>query len=215
MSTATKDLVKVVMGGTIAGNDSWSTSTSLIVTGGTPSAADMNGIANGAATLFATSFWDVASSGWKSAVAASTIWSTCKTYYYPAGSDTATVSGSKALTPDPGTNVTGIPPQCSLVISLLTGFPGRQMRGRNYLPAACNITATGRQTSTWVTNASQHWAAYLDGLNSMTVGSLSFNACIGTHNCPVITQVRVDDIIDTQRRRRDKQVATSIVTTSL
>lgn len=203
------------MGGTLNGTDTWSTATAAVVSGGTPSPADMNGIANAASVLFATEFWTSPSNGWKHEVSTTTAWSTCKTYFYPAGSTVSTVSGVKALTADFGTLVTGIPPQCALVFSLLTGFPGRKMRGRNYLPSTNRITSAGHAITTAVTNASTLWANYLSAINDMTTGPLSFNVCVGTGDCPAITSVKVDDVIDTQRRRRDKQTSGFTVTTPL
>lgn len=212
---ATNDIVKVVVGGVIGTSDRWSTATALKVTGGTPSVADMNGIANGAAVLFATDFWDFAATGYKQFMSTTTSWDEMKTYFYPAGSSAATVSGFKTITPDFGITTIYEAPQVALVASLETGLAGRKNRGRNYLPAGGTNIAPGRALPGIVTALSVRWAAYITALNAMTVGALSFKVCIGTGSTPLVTDVRVDNILDTQRRRRDKQVASQVVDTAV
>lgn len=206
-------LCKVVMGGFVGAADRWTTSNSFKVSGGTPSAADMNGLANAAAVNWATLFWDLATHGFKVYAYSSTSWDLCKTYYYPAGSAVATVVGSKSITPDFGSGAaTFNPPQVAIVVSLNTGLAGRHNRGRNYLPAGGNNVSPGRINSTCVDDVANTYSSYLTAMNSTTVGALSFNACIGTASCPSITAVSVDNVFDTQRRRRDKQVSSHTTT---
>lgn len=212
---ASVDTVRITMGGKVGTTDTWSTTQAFQVHGGVPSAADMNGIANAAALLWAADLWDLATFGYKTYVPPTTDWSLCKTYYYPAGLAVATESGSKAITPDPGTNVGFCPPQIALVVSLHTGFAGRRNRGRAYLPTPCNLTTNGHTSSAVTSHTATNFAKYLTDVNAMTVGSLSFNACIGTFNAPILTSVSVDDVVDTQRRRRDKQVATVTSTATI
>lgn len=205
---ASLDTVKIVMGGFVGTTDRWSTSNSFRISGGTPSAADMNGLANAAGVNWATLFWDLATHGFKAYTFSTTSWDECKTYYYPAGSGVATVSGNKTITPDFGTNGGApVPPQIAIVVSLLTGAAGRKNRGRNYLPGAGTAVTPGRINSTVVDDVASTYASYLTAMNSTTVGALSFDACIGTGLCPIITQTSVDNVFDTQRRRRDKQVS--------
>jgi hypothetical protein len=200
--------MKLVMGGKIGTTDTWSVGLAFkVLTGGVPTSADMNGFCNAAATLWATDFWDHAS-GAKANLNATTDWSFCRGYYYPGGSSVSTVSGTKAITADPGTYSTSqIPPQCATVVSLHTGFTGRTNRGRIYLPAIVGLLAGGQSSTSvgasWATQVAQ----FLTHMNGTSVGAFTFNACIGTGTCPVLTEVAIDSIVDTQRRRRDKQVA--------
>lgn len=201
--------VKVVFGGKMQTYDTWSIGLAFKVAGGTPSEADMNGIANGFSVLWATDVWD-ASGGLKSLVNTTTDWSKCQTYYYPAGSNVATVVGTKVITPDPGTFVTTqIPPQLAMVVTLKTGFSGRRFTGRVYLPGGGGISTNGQIGGGTVSGLATKMAQFLSDCNDATVGALSFNACIGTGNTPLITEVVMDSVFDTQRRRRDKQVANS------
>lgn len=209
---ASNPIVKIVMGGFVGSTDRWTTSNSFQVTGGVPVAADMNGLANAAATNWATDFWDLATHGFKVYCNNTCSWDLCKTYYYPGGSASATVVGSKTITPDFGSNASLFhPPQVAIVVSLQTGFAGRNNRGRNYLPAGGNNISPGRINATTVTDIATTYASYLTSMNSTTVGALSFNACIGTGSTPHITAVSVDNVFDTQRRRRDKQVSSQTV----
>lgn len=195
------------MGGKIGSTDTWSCGFAFQVSGGVPSNADMNGIASGFSTLFATDFWDHAN-GLKTYVNLTTDWSKCNTYYYPAGSTVATVSGTVTLTADPGTNGTQqIPPQCAMVATLKTGLTGRQNTGRVYLPSPASLSTNGQILGTYTDYLATQLAQWLTDCNSATVGPLSFNACVGTGNTPHITTVVIDTVVDTQRRRRDKQIA--------
>jgi hypothetical protein len=212
---ASVDMVKVVMGGIISSTDTWSTGYSFKVSGGVPSAADLNGLCNAAGVQWVTDFWTKTTTGYRNHTSTAVTWNSVKAYYYPAGSVVATVTGSKPPTPDSGTAGVGLPPQCALVASLLTGLAGRHNRGRSYLPMPVGVLSNGRLTGTTMTDVANNLAIWLGHMNTTTVGALSFNACVGTGSCPSLTQVRVDDIVDTQRRRRDKQVPSTVITASI
>jgi hypothetical protein len=118
------------------------------------------------------------------------------------------VSGLFSVTPAPGTNgASFIPPQAAMVVSLETGLAGRKNRGRVYTPGQPQLIANGQLLGANVDHLATNVRLFLHDCNSATVGPLSFNACIGTGDAPVITQVKVDSVVDTQRRRRDKAVA--------
>jgi len=212
---AANPIVKVVMGGKIGTTDTWSCGFAFQLSGGPPSVADMNGIAAGFSTLWATDVWDHAS-GWKANVGSNTDWSKCTTYYYPASSPTAALTGTVALTPDPGTASTGyLPPQVALVVSLHTGLAGRRNSGRVYMPAPYSVGSNGQIGSAVLSGLGGFVATWLTHCNAATVGALSFNACIGTGSTPHITSTTVDSVFDTQRNRRSKMVAASKVVSTV
>jgi len=199
---------KVVFAGKIGTTDTWSIGFAFkVVTGGVPTAADCNGIAAAALVLFLTDFWNHTGGG-AAELNPTTSLDIARCYYYPGGSTVATVSGATASVPVVGVyTATQIPPQCATVASLYTGNTGRHNRGRVYLPAIAPLLGGG-QTSTAVTsNWTTYIAQFLTHMNSATTGAFTYNACIGTQLCPSITRVQIDTIVDTQRRRRDKQVA--------
>lgn len=145
------------------------------------------------------------------------LWSTIKAAYAP----TTIFTGSKIswigldgraaqtwerpVTGGVGTGGTpGLPTQIAIVGSLYTANAGRRGRGRMYLPApnANQLTSSGRLLATQTAFFGDALAAYLSG----TVAT-SAKACVmsnvGEGLRSVITSVKVGDVLDTQRRRRD------------
>lgn len=108
------------------------------------------------------------------------------------------------------------PPQTAIVFSLRTGIPGARRRGRIYWPAlAATIDATSlRLTSTATTAYATQMSAYLDGIETALKEGISpspslndFSLAVYSPTDRVCTDVRtimVGDVLDVQRRRRDK-----------
>lgn len=111
-----------------------------------------------------------------------------------------------------------LPLQCSVVASHRTAQTGKRGRGRQFLPALDqnSIDAAGRLTSdaqTAIANA-QHdalvAASYIDPDNTAVIPAVISNT--GTATAPnlnkyaTINAVRVGNVVDTQRRRRNKLV---------
>lgn len=139
-----------------------------------------------------------------------------RTYYYP-GPGSAAAAGAAALdTPRVGSSVINKPAQCCAVVTLLTGLAGRRYRGRFYWP----WLGTGYQGSTLqgilTTGTATDFAAMLNAMGAEVDSPVDLLPQVysraGDFLTPV-SQVRVDNIVDTQRRRRDNlegvaQVAT-------
>lgn len=108
------------------------------------------------------------------------------------------------------------PPQTAIVFSLRTGIPGARRRGRIYWPAlAATIGAeTLRLTGTATTAFATQMAAYLDRVETALKEAISpspslndFSLAVYSPTDQVCTDVRtimVGDVLDVQRRRRDK-----------
>ena len=102
-----------------------------------------------------------------------------------------------------------IPNQCATVVSLRTGVSGRANRGRSYLPGVGPGSLTTSGTIDGGTAA------------AIALGIADFFTDMGTdgHNPVVysrsqraaiaVTSVVVDEVVDTQRRRRDKLIGTA------
>lgn len=112
-----------------------------------------------------------------------------------------------------GTGVMTKVPQTALVLSLLTGRPGRSYRGRMYWPA-CGATidaTTGRLSGPTTAQVAE---AYDDLVVELGMASLSSTSMVPVVFSPTlnvvtpVTQVSVGDVLDTQRRRRDTLVET-------
>jgi hypothetical protein len=105
-----------------------------------------------------------------------------------------------------GTDATGpVPPQCCVVVSLRTAVFNKSGRGRFYLPAISTDKLTaGRITGTVVTQivtASQKMIQSLNGAG--------YTVCVyhrGPRTHDNVVTINVGDVMDTQRRRRDKLV---------
>lgn len=106
------------------------------------------------------------------------------------------------------TNAVTMPNQICAVLSLRTGIPGRSHRGRMYVPVLSVAIAAGGVASTTL----------LNGLASGLATSMGTFNSSGNGKCVVssstlaaafqIKTVQVDNVLDTQRRRRDKVVGT-------
>lgn len=130
--------------------------------------------------------------------------------YGPTGG--AIVSSIATVTPVVGTGTGRTPNQVARCLSLQTGVPGARARGRSYFPATGAVMVTG-------TRKSDPPSGYLTGIVAMlnrfkkidAAGSeileLVVHSRVGNIVTPV-TGVRLGDVLDTQRRRRDALVET-------
>lgn len=104
-----------------------------------------------------------------------------------------------------------MPNQCAVVASLLTGVPGARGRGRLYLPSlGVLVGTTGRIQPGTVGPLAASVQTLLNGLNTQVGAEFDTDftyVCVasgvGTGTNARVTTVRVGDVIDTQRRRRD------------
>lgn len=122
-------------------------------------------------------------------------------YSYPSG----TISGGV------GTNTH--PPQCSLVATLLSDRPrGLASKGRMYLPGiSATVTSNGKISSTDTNNIATNLKTFFDALTGFVgLPDQLILAAKGTGALPALTAqndyvetIRVGDVIDTQRRRRN------------
>jgi hypothetical protein len=100
-----------------------------------------------------------------------------------------------------------LPFQCATVITLLTASATRHGRGRFYLPPlAASFLLNGKLNSTAMTTLDTAWTAFFDSLNTDGVNPVVRNRT--GHISTPVTGARVGDVIDTQRRRRNKLVET-------
>lgn len=105
-----------------------------------------------------------------------------------------------------------LPFQCATVVSLLTNSATRHGRGRFYLPPlhADNLL-NGRLSPTCMTTLDTAWTAYFDSLDTDGVTPVVRNRT--GHVSTTVTSARIGDVIDTQRRRRNKLTETYTVVT--
>jgi len=105
-----------------------------------------------------------------------------------------------------GTNVSGcLPFQCAPVVSLRTAMATRSGRGRFYAPSpAVDVQDGGRLTPTAQGNLADAAEGLLGGLTAASLQPVLLNRT--SLDTTPITSLDVGDVIDTQRRRRNKLV---------
>jgi hypothetical protein len=119
------------------------------------------------------------------------------------GKVVATAFGTATFTATGGT--TGLPQQCAEVITMRTALAGPSFRGRMYLPPV-TITALGAGGILVTANVTTILNAYANAFIALIADGGSPGVWSDTHKTfTPITQVEVDNIIDTQRRRAKKQ----------
>lgn len=197
---------RVVLGGTLGAADSWSTSFAF-------SGADVVSPAALQAALNdfssdAHDWWTGGSPSISATVAGDTYLGSIRAYYYEAGSTTAdTVAEYVYSSPINGGSTEKLSARDAMVVTLLTGHPGRSYKGRMYIP--CNgATLTDHQFSnTDVTNVATATADLLTAWNALTSTGISVAAVAGKTALTVISQTRCDSIPDTIRARSRKMVS--------
>lgn len=163
---------------------------------------------------------------------AATAFADALTAAWAAGMDDATTADvdltlASAATIDPATDgqitrvevvlaLTGVaagemlPFQCATVVSLLTASATRHGRGRFYLPPlAASVLDGGRISAATLTVLDTAWTAFFDSLNTDGVTPVVRNRT--GHVSTTVTSARIGDVIDTQRRRRNKLTETYVV----
>jgi len=121
--------------------------------------------------------------------------------------DTITQAGTNSLQP--------LPPQIAVCVSLLTGFAGARNRGRFYMPGPANdiLTTTGRYPTADATELAD---GIQDGFQSLLSDGFTpvVRSNVGAGAETVINAIRVGNVFDTQRRRRN-QIAETYVARSI
>lgn len=153
------------------------------------------------------------------ATRAATFWENMKSIYAPA---TEFIGGRVQLigenglvaetqewidTPSPGTaSAPSLPTEVAITISLRSALVSKRGRGRSYMPCTANnqLTAAGRFFHPNRDTMAAEFAAYGAPI---TVGLAEFNPCVASYTAQQLNQVvqiRVGDVFDVQRRRRDE-----------
>lgn len=119
-------------------------------------------------------------------------------------------SGQSLLTtPEPGSGATvTLPPGVAEVLSLRTPIPGARGRGRMYLPALCvdEVTSAGRINTTARDVLVNAMAAFIDGWNDdLTTQPVAVVSQAGS-TVTTVNQIRMGNVFDSQRRRRDQLI---------
>lgn len=208
--------IKLVFAGTLQGGEVFAHSL-WVDFGSQPSQSDLNTFVTNCYLTFNA---QVGITGVKSSLPNTTAYATVTGYAYDgAHSNAVLVSPPTAITCT-GTAGTGLPNQCALVMSLLTGIPGRSFRGRTYLPAcqSSSLAATGQVGSSTVDTFANAWAGFINGMEAGGGGSPAVKFVVASAAKGVLTEVvnvQIDSRLDVQRRRAFKQLVTYKKTVSV
>jgi hypothetical protein len=114
---------------------------------------------------------------------------------------------------DPGTGAPTKGPSNATVISLITETPGGSGRGRIYWPNVGGTVNTSlRQLNPTPATIASEMKTYLKAIETALETAytlIGFDLAVRsktTHTTPHVVRLRVGDVIDTQRRRRDSLV---------
>lgn len=111
-----------------------------------------------------------------------------------------------------GPSALRLPPQCATVLSLQTIRPGGRGRGRMYLPLlSLGLTTGGRIPTATVTSvmdslddAFDEFETTIRGLDDMASANVAVASGVGSGLLTDVSAIRMGDVVDTQRRRRDE-----------
>jgi len=162
----------------------------------------------------ATAFGDALTAAWAAGMDDITTPEVDLTLASAASIDTATdgqITRVEVVLTLTGVNVGEMLPfQCATVVSLLTASATRHGRGRFYLPPLAVDTLTnGRINGATTTILDTAWTAFFDSLNTDGLTPVVRNRT--GHVSTTVTSARIGDVIDTQRRRRNKLTETYVV----
>lgn len=210
--------VLIVFAGALPGGEQWSIGFRTV--SASPPADSLQTLADWYAEVFRIAW---GSTGTNFALLNSTqvTMTTCTVRSIDTAGHTIAVAVGVPSGPVQGTNTAPfLPNQDALVVSLLTARAGRSFRGRVYLPCLnATLLATGRVDPASTRNVALGFVQQLiEGLNGANgfplpgrpVPAAFFRVAIqsttsGQPAAPVIN-VKCGDVMDTQRRRRDKLV---------
>lgn len=130
------------------------------------------------------------------------------TRYASPGQPATAIAVSNGV-PIVGSGAITSPPQCARVWSLLTGIPGRSYRGRMYWPKVTGALGSSFRDASVNQSMAFNVAAILSNLAECSVAGSDFQPAVASvtlGEVTPVTQVRIGDVVDTQRRRRDALV---------
>lgn len=134
---------------------------------------------------------------------------TVTAYYYSGGTKAALQAERTGNYLPTHTNAVTLPNQVCAVASLRTGLPGRSQRGRMYIPClSVAMGANGLATTTGLNLLADGLAQSMGTFNASGRGKIVVASATTGFNNPV-TEIIMDSVLDTQRRRRSSVVGTT------
>lgn len=116
------------------------------------------------------------------------------------------VTSAQTAISDGGTATTGsLPNQCAVVVSLRSATAGSRARGRMYLPPIDEdgLTTAGRLTTAYQTTLADNVEDYFDAMTTAGHSSVVVSSVGGVYTTYPLIELRIGNVIDTQRPRRN------------
>lgn len=207
--------LKIVLYGTLSANQTWSCGFNMVNTSGTtvtPTQSQLDGYAEGVWTNMKLA----ANLGKLTPYAtAACLFQGVRAYYIPANTNKAAYLGqsSSASLTGAASSAQQHPNQAAIVATHVGSSLGRTSTGRVYLPLqGASMISDGTFQPTATPNIALGWANVISMVNATRLATVAYVASTvstKTGTSSAITAVRVDNVYDTVRARRDKVIATS------
>lgn len=197
--------VKLVLAGTLFGNQNWSCGMSF-TNDGTATRSELYTWLGALVTPTQTWLGGTAKTMWST----NTSLKSLSAYAYPAASGHAGSLASTVLTtPTVGTSAQFGNGQLAMVYSLRSGVGGRAGRGRFYLPYSKSDTDTtdGQLTLAHITALATEFKTWADAVNTLSIGSAAAILSIAGRDSGIdepVVGLTMTSKLYTQRRRIDK-----------
>jgi hypothetical protein len=138
---------------------------------------------------------------------------TVRAEYYATGTTLSDVREALLTTPAAGTGTPSKTYQSAVVVSLLSGIPGRRTRGRIYLPAlAATLSSTTLRLAPTlaqsISDEASNWLLAVQDAGPTEPAMVPAIWSSVNASAIAVSSVRVGDVLDTQRRRRDSLAET-------
>lgn len=132
-------------------------------------------------------------------------------YYYASTDGAALASGESSRAAVAGSGSMVLPYQSALVATMGTGRPGRSFRGRQYWPFPTAVMTNGKISTSSITLVARAQAIrdYLVECGDLALTLPGLVPVVVSKTAAAVTpvtSVRVGDVMDTQRRRRDSLI---------
>lgn len=185
------DVARINISGTIAGGGDWATG---FWTSGATSADTVMGVVHDPVVTMLNAI----RANWSTAFTATTI----SVYYYATSGGGASSIATSTISELGNSSANGAPLTCCAVATLSTGRPGRQYRGRMYLPWQSPVAPGGHLISAGDIDSAAGAVATCFGTIQGAASGIVPSVVSTVHGTTArITAIRMDDLPDTQRRR--------------
>lgn len=192
-----------MIGRTFGGGDEWNCGFSLAPSG-VSNYSDCITLAQTLSGLWVTDVWDA--SGTSTLWPANVTYTSCRVAAMDGDNHTSAVATYTLSSPNYGAGTgSALPAECAIVCSLQSVEPGPSGRGRMYLPniVASGVDVNGQLTSTAQNAIVTNLKVFFDAVNALSAYGNLIVASQAQSAGFTLKSIRVGNVVDAQRRRRN------------